>query len=150
MITGLFETHINVADLERSVTFYRNVLGLELAHSQPSRHVCFFWMGDRGAAMLGVWETPREQVQRQHFAFQASVEDVRDSAVPWLRERGLRPYNFLDDGSERPMVFAWMPAISIYFDDPDGHLLEMIAMLEGTPRPELGVISWEEWQRINA
>lgn len=148
MITGLFETHINVADLERSTAFYRNVLGLELAHSQPTRHVCFFWMGARGAAMLGVWETPRDQVQRQHFAFQASVEEVRDRAVPWLKERGLRPYNFLDDGTERPMVFAWMPAISIYFDDPDGHLLEMIAMLEGTPRPELGVISWEEWQRL--
>ncbi|HEY2895416.1 MAG TPA: hypothetical protein VGJ16_14425, partial [Pirellulales bacterium] len=81
---------------------------------------------------------------------QASLEDVRDRAVPWLRERGLRPYNFLDDATERPMVFAWMPAIAIYFDDPDGHSLELIAMLEGTPRPELGVISWEEWQRINA
>lgn len=29
MITGLFETHINVANLERSMAFYEKVLGLE-------------------------------------------------------------------------------------------------------------------------
>ncbi|HEY2894082.1 MAG TPA: VOC family protein, partial [Pirellulales bacterium] len=60
MITGLFETHIKVVDLERSVEFYRNVLGLELAHSQPTRRVSFFWIGTRGGAMLGIWETPGE------------------------------------------------------------------------------------------
>jgi hypothetical protein len=38
-----------------------------------------------------------------------------------------------------------MPAVSIYFHDPDGHSLELIAMLSGQPRPELGVISWEQW-----
>ena len=47
------------------------------------------------------------------------------------------------------MVFAWMPALAIYFDDPDGHSLEFIAMLPGTPRPELGVQSWDAWQEKN-
>ena len=44
------------------------------------------------------------------------------------------------------MVFAWMPAISIYFNDPDAHSLEFIAMLPGKPRPELGIITYEEWK----
>ena len=55
------------------------------------------------------------------------------------------PYNFLKDETEKPMVFAWMPAIAIYFNDPDGNVLEFIAVLEGGAKPELGVISYEEW-----
>ena len=35
-------------------------------------------------------------------------------------------------------------AIAIYFNNPDGHALEFIAMLDGKARPELGVISYEE------
>ena len=52
----------------------------------------------------------------------------------WLKDRRLACHNFLDDGTERPMVFAWMPALSIYFTDPDGHSLEFIAMLPDDPR----------------
>lgn len=146
MINGLFETHINVSDLERSIAFYTQVLGLELGRVEPARRVAFLWMGDRGESMLGLWEKPRAQVVRQHFAFRASLENVLHRSVDWLKERGLPCRNFLDDGTERPMVFAWMPAISIYFRDPDGHSLEFIAMLPGEPRPELGVLSWEQWQ----
>jgi len=148
MIAGLFETHLNVADLERSIAFYRDVLGLELAHREPERRVAFLWMGGRGQSMLGLWEKPREQVVPQHFAFRASVDDVLGRSVAWLAERNLDCHNFLNDGSRRPMVFAWMPAIAIYFHDPDGHELELIAMLSGKPRPEAGVVSWEEWQRL--
>lgn len=38
-----------------------------------------------------------------------------------------------------------MPAVAIYFKDPDGHDLEFIAILEGEGEPNLGVISYEEW-----
>ncbi|MCZ8522467.1 MULTISPECIES: VOC family protein [Paenibacillus] len=54
-ILGLFETHLPVADLERSAAFYENVLGLEFAHEDP-RGVRFYWIGERGGAMLGLWE----------------------------------------------------------------------------------------------
>jgi len=46
------------------------------------------------------------------------------------------------------MVFAWMPAIAIYFDDPDGNSLEFISMLEGQGLPELGVINYVDWLKI--
>ncbi len=146
MIRGLFETHINVADLERSVAFYRDVLGLEVGRREDDRRVAFLWIGGRNRAMLGLWEKPREQVARQHFAFSASLDDVLNHSAAWLAERGLEPRNFLDDGTRRPMVFAWMPAVSIYFRDPDGHSLELIAPLAEAPRPELGVVSWDDWQ----
>ena len=149
MIRGLFETHINVTDLERSTRFYRDVLGLEPAYDEPARRVRFFWIGRSGQAMLGLWEKPHELVVPQHFAFRATLEDVRDKSVGWLQERQLACYNFLDDGTQRPMVFCWMPALAIYFDDPDGHTLELIAMLPDEPRPEAGIVSWDEWQEIN-
>lgn len=146
MITGLFETHLSVRDLERSIAFYRDVLELELGHLDDPRRAAFFWIGGRGEAMLGLWEKPEAEIQSQHMAFRASIEDVRDRSNNWLAERNLSAFNFLMDGTNQPMVFAWMPAISIYFHDPDGHLLEFIAMLPDPPRPELGVVSWEDWQ----
>ena len=39
-------------------------------------------------------------------------------------------------------------AIAIYFNDPDGHYLEFICILDEKARPELGVISYEEWIKI--
>lgn len=146
MIRGLFETHVNVSDLERSIEFYCGVLGLELGRREHDRRVAFILLGGPGQSMLGLWEEPREEVVRQHFAFRASVDDILNRSVAWLRERGLACRNFLNDGTERPMVFAWMPAISIYFRDPDGHSLELISMLPGAPRLDLGVLSYEEWQ----
>jgi catechol 2,3-dioxygenase-like lactoylglutathione lyase family enzyme len=146
MILGLFETHIDVADLERACRFYGETLGLELGLRDEQRRVAFYWVGARGEAMLGLWERPAERIRPQHFAFRASVEDVLHRAVPYLRQRGLPAHNFLDDGSERPMVFGWMPALAIYFRDPDGHSLEFIAMLPEPPRPEVNIVSWEAWR----
>ena len=148
MITGVFETHLKVKDLERSMRFYGETLELELGEYEEGRRVAFYWVGgDQKHGMLGVWEE-RGPIPSQHFAFSVSVEDMLSKAVPYLKERHLQPKNFLDDGTERPMVFGWMPAISIYFDDPDGHELEFIAMLPGKPRPEAGIVSWEAWQEL--
>jgi hypothetical protein len=44
-------------------------------------------------------------------------------------------------------VFGFIPAASIYFDDPDGHVLELLARIPQAPRPDLGVLTWAEWAR---
>ncbi|MFL5762244.1 MAG: VOC family protein [Thermomicrobiales bacterium] len=149
MILGLFETHIDVADLDRARRFYGETLGLEFGLLDQERRVAFYWVGSRGESMLGLWETPAAQVVPRHFAFRAGIEDILTRAVPYLKERGLPAQNFLNDGTERPMVFGWMPALAIYFPDPDGHSLEFIGMLPEEPRPELGVVSWDQWQRLH-
>jgi hypothetical protein len=41
------------------------------------------------------------------------------------------------------------PAVSICFHDPDGHLLEYIAMLAEDPRPDGGIVTWNEWNIPN-
>nr|NNM91697.1 VOC family protein [Bacilli bacterium] len=145
MIEGLFETHINVANLEKASQFYEDVLGLTLAH-EDSRRVRFYWLGKPGNAMLGLWEKEPSQIIRQHYAFQTSLDNMK-RIVPWLKERGIAVRNFLNDGTERPFVFGWMPAVSIYFSDPDGHSLEFISMLPDVPEPELGVVAWDEWEK---
>ena len=47
------------------------------------------------------------------------------------------------------MVFAWMPALAIYFNDPDGQYLEFISIIEGDAQLDLGVISYDEWLIAN-
>lgn len=150
MIKGLFETHINVANLERSIDFYGNTLGLKQCYAEPERNIAFFWIGVAGKekqAMLGLWEKPKEQVKSQHFAFECEADWILNESVNFLKSKGLKCRNFLNDGTERPMVFVWMPAISIYFADPDNHSLEFIGMLPGKAKPEKGalVLGYEEW-----
>jgi len=146
MIKGLYETHINVANLEQSIDFYQNTIGLELASVEEKRRIAFFWIGRPKEYMLGIWEKPAPV--KGHFAFRCDMEDVLQRSVDWLSERKLKPYNFLKDGTQQPMVFAWMPAIAIYFDDPDGNVLEFIAVLDGPSRPELGIITYDAWLKI--
>ena len=145
MIKRIFETHIPVQNLERSVDFYAELPGLELGTIDPARRIAFFWIGGRNVSMLGLWEKPSAEILRHHFAFEIAPADM-DQAVSLLKKKRIKLYNFWDDGTERPMVFGWMPAASIYFSDPDGHELELIAPLPEAPRPEIGIVSLEQWR----
>ena len=89
----------------------------------------------------GLWEKPKEKIDIRHFAFECETDWILNESVEYLKKRNIGCYNFLKDGTERPMVFAWMPAISIYFDDPDGHSLEFIGILNGRSKPENGIVS---------
>ena len=55
--------------------------------------------------------------------------------------------SFFGEPTSEPSVIGWMPAAAIYFRDPDGHMLEYLAMLEGPPRPELGIVAWSQQHR---
>jgi lactoylglutathione lyase len=147
---SLFETHLAVADLDTSVAFYRDVVGLKLAHITPARQAAFFWVGSAGHAMLGLWSAgPAPQKTTMHIAFGATLEDVV-AAPRALRSLGVTPLNFDLQPTDAPVVLAWMPAASVYFHDPDGHLLEYIAMLSDSPRPSGGVVPWHDWQLARA
>jgi lactoylglutathione lyase len=145
-IRGLFETHLNVGDLDRSVAFYRDVLKLPLAQLFPERRVAFFWIGAPGKAMLGLWETGSgPQKMSLHLAFEASLDAVL-AAPQALREAGVAPLDVDCNPAIEPVVLGWMPAAVVYFRDPDGNLLEFLSMLPQQPRPELGVVPWSLWK----
>jgi lactoylglutathione lyase len=46
-VQGLFEAHISVRDLDRSITFYRDIVGLEVGLVQPERGAgsALLWVG---------------------------------------------------------------------------------------------------------
>lgn len=147
-IRGLFEAHLTVRNLDRAVAFYRDVLGLKLAHVIPQRQVAFFWVPSSDKAMLGLWSIGTSPLQmRLHIAFDVSLDDVIAS-VPKLRAAGMTPLSPDGEPVDEPTVLAWMPAASVYFTDPDGHSLEYIAMLPDRPRPELGRVAWSRWQGL--
>lgn len=151
-ISGLYESHLTVSDLNTSIGFYRDVLGLELAHVVPDRHAAFFWVGGRERSMLGLWNVHRSPVRlRAHLAFAVALDDVID-AVGVLRSRGILPR---DGGGgpeiEEPVVLPWMPAASVFFDDPDGHSLELISILPEPPRPDLSeTLTLSAWRLMHA
>lgn len=144
-VSGLFETHLTVADLDRSVAFYRDVVGLPLALELPDRGAAFLWIGRPGAALLGLWSlgsAPLGMVL--HIAFRSALDDVL-GACDRLRSHGVTPLSFFATETTEPSVIAWMPAAAVYFRDPDGHLLEVLAMLDEPPRPDRGIVAWSEW-----
>ena len=151
-VLGLYESHLTVADLDRSIAFYRDVVGLELAYVVPSGNAAFFWVGGRERSMLGLWRIHSSPVRlRLHIAFATELEQVKKS-VAVLRSKGIVPRSG-GGGPEldEPSVFPWMPAASVYFDDPDGHSLEYIAVLPNSPRPDMqGRVSLSAWEALNA
>jgi len=144
-VTGLFETHLLVRDLERSIDFYRDVVGLPLALEVPERNAAFFWVGDRGRSMLGLWGIGSAPMGMElHIAFEVSLEDVL-SAPERLRSRGVTPLSFFGEEASEPSVIGWMPAAAVYFRDPDRHQLEYLSMLGEQSRPGSGIVAYSEW-----
>jgi lactoylglutathione lyase len=144
-VSALLETHLTVGDLGRAVAFYRDVVGLPVALEVPERGAAFLWIGGPGQAMLGLWSLGSAPMGLSlHVAFTASLDDVLE-ACDRLRSRGVTPLSFFGDETSEPSVIGWMPAAAVYFRDPDGHLLEYLAMLDEEPRPDRGIVPWSEW-----
>ena len=147
--SGLFEAHLTVEDLDRSVVFYRDVVGLEPAFETPDRSAAFLWAGGAGRSMLGLWVEHAPLKLSLHVAFRTFVDDVLDACAR-LRSVGVTPLSFFAVETDEPSVIGWMPAVAVYFRDPDGHLLEYLAMLDAAPRPDLGIVPWSQWSSAGA
>jgi catechol 2,3-dioxygenase-like lactoylglutathione lyase family enzyme len=143
---GLYETHIPVRDLKSSVAFYQK-LGLTLACEEPERNVAFLWIIPN-QHMIGLWQKPEDQVNRSHFAISVSLEEL-EKAPAFLEKLGIPHEDFFRNVGGEPTVHSWVPAVSVYFKDPDGHSVEYISVLPDAPRPELGAIPLSEWRKLH-
>jgi lactoylglutathione lyase len=111
----------------------------------PNRNCAFFWIGGAKDAMLGLWSIGTMPIGLTlHIAFNVDLKDLLD--VPrHLRLNGILLFPFFEEETNEPSVLCWMPAASIFFRDPDGHLIEYLAMLDEEPKPYLGIIPWNKW-----
>jgi lactoylglutathione lyase len=144
-VKGLFEAHLTVSNLQRSVDFYRDKLGLQLALKTSDRNAAFFWIGDSHRSMLGLWSIGSAPLGLTlHIAFDVNLSDLL-IAPQRLRDLGISPLTFFGEETDEPSVIGWMPAAAIYFRDPDGHLIEFLTMLDMDPDADLGIVTWSNW-----
>jgi catechol 2,3-dioxygenase-like lactoylglutathione lyase family enzyme len=147
MIKRVYETHLEVKDMTRAIEFYRDKLGLILGHGDETTKAAFFWVGEPGESMLGLWLVPEEEVvYPSHFAFEVDLEFLKQSKK-WLEDKGIEVIGSQGKKNREPIVQAWMPAASVYFLDNDGNKLEFISMLPDDPI-ELGYKAYlSEWMK---
>ena len=141
---GIFHTGVTVSNLDKSVRYYRDVIGLELITGptevssgeelskgvgvpNASLRLAIFKVGD-GRLELLEYLTPKSQVDKpmppntlgaMHVAFR--VKNIREE-MKRLEARGIKffsPANIEDAG---PLEgWKW-----VYFLDPDGITLELV------------------------
>lgn len=147
MIKSLYETHLEVSNLEKSIEFYEK-LGIRLVNKIEERRVAFFFIGEQNQ-MLGLWEKEKgKEVKTGHFAFGVTLEDLGKS-IDWLKERGIGPTeNFFGREPIEPIVHTWMPAASVYFRDPDNNSLEFITLLDDEPVLTQDCPYLSEWNKM--
>jgi len=116
-IKGLYEVAIRVKDLARAEAFYKEVLGLKEGLRDERRNWLFLYAG--GNAGMIVLQEDNGDWPTQHFAFTVDEPDMA-RAAEMLKGKGI--------SVSEPVYHEWMNAVSIYFDDPDGHALELLAL----------------------
>jgi catechol 2,3-dioxygenase-like lactoylglutathione lyase family enzyme len=123
-IQGVHHVTAIAADAERTIAFYRDLLGLGIVQDGPSdddpraRHV---WFGTPDGALVSFMEYP--QLPRpvvgpgatHHFALAVGSAEELEGWREYLRGRGVETTDVLERG----------PFRSLYLRDPDGHVVEL-------------------------
>ena len=133
---------LNVTDLERSLRFYTEVLGLQVSDRYPDTMVPGGMIFLRcntdhhGVALVG-GAAASEPTSLNHFAFEVGSVDEVFRARAWLRARDV-PISF--EGRRRAGC-----QIAIEFMDPDGNNLEIYWNIDQVG-PEGAVRPGSEWR----
>ncbi len=113
---------LNVRDLEASVRFYTDVLGLRITDRYPDTMVpggmVFMCVSTdhHGVALVG-GASPNEKTSLNHFAFEVGSPEQVFRAREWLRKHDV-PIHF--EGRRRAGC-----QLAVEFKDPDGNNLEI-------------------------
>ena len=129
-IRGLTEVVISVHDMEKSLGFYRDILGLMVMSPPDFRGAVFLRVSEETDIVPqqivlvplpeGTDAFPTERVRRplHHLGIEVAREDFESE-----RER-LQGLGFDVRLGEHP----FLPLKGMYLDDPDGNEVELIAM----------------------
>ena len=113
--------HLKVSDLERSVAFYRDVLGLDLMQRYGSSAAFLSAGGYHHHLGLNTWESlngsppPRGTTGLYHVAFLFPDRAALARAVAQVLSSGVSLTGASDHGVSE----------AVYFDDPDGNGIEL-------------------------
>jgi catechol 2,3-dioxygenase len=113
---------LNVSDLDAAVSFYTELLGLEVSDRYPDTMVpggMVFLRSNtdhHGVALVGGAKTAASS-SLNHFAFEVGTVDEVFQAREWLRKRDVR---IVFEGRRRAGC-----QVAIEFQDPDGNNLEI-------------------------
>jgi catechol 2,3-dioxygenase-like lactoylglutathione lyase family enzyme len=121
----LNHTIVSCRDQQRSAAFLTGILGLPTA----TRFAHFLVVEADNGVSLDFAETTGA-ITPQHYAFLVGEEEF-DAAFGRIRGQGL-PY-WADPGQSQPGVINHRDGgRGLYFEDPDGHLLEIITRPYGS------------------
>ncbi len=127
MTVSLNHTIVVGSDKLQSAMFYTEILGLP-----PHRTMGHFAVVQIDDTSLDFVETNTE-ISSRHFAFLVSEAEF-DQIFDRISKRGL-PY-FADPFHKEPgRINHWDDGRGLFFDDPNGHLLEIITRPYGSGGP---------------
>lgn len=119
MSVQLNHTIVSCRDQQRSAAFLTGILGLPAA----TRFGHFLVVEADNGVSLDFSETSGD-ITSQHYAFLVGEEEF-EAAFGRIRERGLAYW--ADPGRTRPGAVSDRDGgRGLYFEDPDGHLLEIL------------------------
>lgn len=118
MAVTLNHTIVHARDTAETAAFLSEILGLA-----PPRELSHFTIVQVGDTSLDFIETD-QPITSRHFAFLVSEAEF-DEIFERLRRRGL-PYWADPFHNEADAINHWDDGRGLYFDDPNGHLLEII------------------------
>ena len=127
---GVVHFTIPVRDAARAEDFYTRVMGMQVVQRVPPQGMVFMKSGANFFVLTeskGPVGSPAEDKHLIHTAFQVDA-DKYDAALKTLADNGIE---VVYEEDRREGVF---PGRQTYFRDPDGNVLEIIA-LRGRDRP---------------
>jgi catechol 2,3-dioxygenase-like lactoylglutathione lyase family enzyme len=125
MPVTLNHTIVWCTDKKRSATFLAEILG----RPAPRAFLHFLVVDMDNEVSLDFYEID-EKIRLQHYAFLVSEAEF-DAAFARIKAKRL-PY-WADPAKSQPSeINTYFGGRGVYFDDPDGHLLEIITRPYGT------------------
>ncbi len=119
--TKIKETSLYVEELDRTESFYKDKLDLEVISKVEGRHI--FFKAGSSVLLCFIADTTKNDKKVSHFgkgemhiAFEVPQDDY-ETAKSWIQSKGIaieHEQKWSDD------------FFSFYFRDPDGHSLEIV------------------------